>query len=221
MNTYLLGCDILGEVTTVTVDKTYTDTATVTAVQRGLLARGYKLPKYGADGNYGDETAAAIRKFQKDMGVAVTGKIDYYVAAAFKNVGAGVSATAARAMVDNQPDKVTFEDDVITSTLAQTKNVTTAPQLKAVAAQVKTISTDSSVSPEVKAEAAAAQQAALSAVTVEQIKAAAAQLQAVAEKVKSSKRMATWKIALLAGGSAVGVGFAFWLVARQRAVRAL
>jgi peptidoglycan hydrolase-like protein with peptidoglycan-binding domain len=221
MNTYLLGCDILGEVTIPTVDQTYTDRATVLTVQRGLMARGYKLPKYGADGDYGEETAAAIRKFQKDMGVAVTGKIDYYVVAAFKNVGAGVSATAARAMVDKQPDKVTFEDEVITSTLAQTKNVTTAPQLKAVAAQVKTISTDSSVSPEVKAEAAAAQQAALSAVTMEQIKAAAAQLQAVTEKVKASKGMASWKIGLIAGGSAVAVVGAFWLVMRQRTVRAV
>ena len=47
MNTYLLGCDILGEDIIPTVDKTYTDTATVTAVQRGLMASGYKLPKYG------------------------------------------------------------------------------------------------------------------------------------------------------------------------------
>jgi peptidoglycan hydrolase-like protein with peptidoglycan-binding domain len=210
MENYLLGCDILGEDIIPTVDKTYTDTATVTAVQRGLMASGYKLPKYGADGTYGEETATAIRKFQKDAGVAVTGKIDYYVVAAFKNKGLAAA-----------PQKISFDYDVITRTLAQAKSATTAPEVKAAAAKVVQISTDSSVSPEVKAEAAAAEQAALSAVTVEQIKAAAAQLQAVAEKVKSSKRMATWKIALLAGGSAVGVGFAFWLVARQRAVRAL
>ena len=210
MNTYLLGCDILGEEVIPTVDKTYTDTATVTAVQRGLIVSGYKLPKYGADGNYGDETAAAIRKFQKDAGVAVTGKIDYYVVSALKNKGLAAA-----------PQKISFEDEVITSTLAQTKSATTAPEVKAAAAKVVQISTDSSVPPEVKAEAAAAQQAALSAVTMEQIKAAAAQLQAVTEKVKASKGMATWKIALIASGSAVAVVGAFWLVMRQRTVRAL
>lgn len=34
--------------------------------QNQLLALGYKLPKYGADGDFGGETVAAVKAFQKD-----------------------------------------------------------------------------------------------------------------------------------------------------------
>lgn len=37
--------------------------------QQLLLDRGYKLPKYGADGDYGSETVAAVKAFQKDWGL--------------------------------------------------------------------------------------------------------------------------------------------------------
>lgn len=49
---------------------------TVLDVQKALLVLGYKLPRYGADGEYGAETAAAIRAFQHDHGLAKTGEID-------------------------------------------------------------------------------------------------------------------------------------------------
>jgi len=39
--------------------------------QNRLLALGYKLPKYGADGDFGGETAAATRQFQKDHNLVV------------------------------------------------------------------------------------------------------------------------------------------------------
>ena len=35
---------------------------------------GYKLPRYGADGDFGEETLAALTSFQKDHGVKADGK---------------------------------------------------------------------------------------------------------------------------------------------------
>ena len=49
---------------------------TVKDVQSALIVRGYKLPVYGADGEYGPETASAIKAFQHDRGHAETGEID-------------------------------------------------------------------------------------------------------------------------------------------------
>lgn len=45
----------------------------VKELQGRLLALGYKLPKYGADGVMGGETANAVRKFQRDAGIKVDG----------------------------------------------------------------------------------------------------------------------------------------------------
>ena len=45
-------------------------------MQQKLLRLGYQLPKYGADGDFGDETLKALKAFQKDAGVAVTGVYD-------------------------------------------------------------------------------------------------------------------------------------------------
>jgi peptidoglycan hydrolase-like protein with peptidoglycan-binding domain len=38
----------------------------VKELQQDLMKVGYKLPKYGADGGYGDETVEAVKKFQAD-----------------------------------------------------------------------------------------------------------------------------------------------------------
>lgn len=45
-------------------------------VQKRLLQLGYKLPKFGADGVAGSETADALRLFQRDKGIPITGRID-------------------------------------------------------------------------------------------------------------------------------------------------
>lgn len=45
-------------------------------VQERLLALGYALPKYGADGKYGAETEKAVRDAQRDAGFPVTGVVD-------------------------------------------------------------------------------------------------------------------------------------------------
>ena len=47
--------------------------AIVVDMQRKLLAKGYKLPKYGVDGDFGSETLAAVKAFQKDNGLTVDG----------------------------------------------------------------------------------------------------------------------------------------------------
>lgn len=41
----------------------------VKALQVKLIAKGYKLPKYGADGDFGSETETAVKAFQKDHGL--------------------------------------------------------------------------------------------------------------------------------------------------------
>ncbi|MGD2351923.1 N-acetylmuramoyl-L-alanine amidase [Bacillus subtilis] len=47
--------------------------AAVKELQEDLIKLGYKLPKYGADGSYGDETVQAVKKLQKDNKIAVDG----------------------------------------------------------------------------------------------------------------------------------------------------
>jgi len=48
----------------------------IMTLQNALLAKGYELPKYGVDGWYGKETAAAVKKFQEENGMDPTGNVD-------------------------------------------------------------------------------------------------------------------------------------------------
>ncbi len=45
----------------------------VKTLQRLLLAMGYKLPEYGVDGDFGDETDKAVKQFQKANKLTVDG----------------------------------------------------------------------------------------------------------------------------------------------------
>ncbi|SEB15667.1 peptidoglycan L-alanyl-D-glutamate endopeptidase CwlK [Thalassobacillus cyri] len=47
--------------------------AAIKRLQEQLLDLGYKLPMYGADGDFGAETEAAVKAFQKDRGIKVDG----------------------------------------------------------------------------------------------------------------------------------------------------
>ena len=46
----------------------------VKAMQQLLLAKGYELPRHGADGNYGEETENALLLFQEDMNLTPNAK---------------------------------------------------------------------------------------------------------------------------------------------------
>lgn len=48
----------------------------VRALQEMLLSVGQLLPRYGADGQYGNETVAAVMSFQARMGLDDTGEVD-------------------------------------------------------------------------------------------------------------------------------------------------
>jgi len=48
----------------------------VVEIQKALLTLGYDLPKYGADGDFGSETLAAVKAFQQDNGLTVNGVVD-------------------------------------------------------------------------------------------------------------------------------------------------
>lgn len=42
-------------------------------IQKRLMKLGYSLPKYGADGSFGNETVEAVKAFQRDKGLSVDG----------------------------------------------------------------------------------------------------------------------------------------------------
>src|SRR5262245_26251778 len=48
----------------------------VAKMQEALQTAGYKLPAYGADGKFGDETTKALKKFQTDHCLKDTGRLD-------------------------------------------------------------------------------------------------------------------------------------------------
>ncbi len=47
----------------------------VSLAQQKLIAKGYKLPKFGADGDFGTETEAIVKELQRDAKIAVDGII--------------------------------------------------------------------------------------------------------------------------------------------------
>ncbi|MBO5970710.1 MAG: peptidoglycan-binding protein [Clostridia bacterium] len=50
--------------------------AEVRQTQRLLIATGYAMPQYGADGDFGSETETAVKKFQADNGLEQNGTVD-------------------------------------------------------------------------------------------------------------------------------------------------
>ena len=59
----------------------------VQQLQKALLALGYVLPGYGADGDFGAETEAAVKAFQRDHGLDADGEYGPKSAAALENAG--------------------------------------------------------------------------------------------------------------------------------------
>ena len=48
---------------------------TVKELQKDLISLGYPLPKYGADGDFGKETEAAVKAFQSENGLKADGVV--------------------------------------------------------------------------------------------------------------------------------------------------
>lgn len=82
---------------------------TVKDVQSALLTRGYKLPVYGADGEYGPETASAIKAFQHDRGQDETGEINAALLDALGLATAKVVVTGGSVNVRSAPSVETGE----------------------------------------------------------------------------------------------------------------
>ncbi len=82
----------------------------VTKVQEALIQAGYKLPKFGADGDFGGETQTALKKFQTDAGMKPpSGVLD---AQTLK----GLEAAAAKKLKFPEYDRM-FKDGVLNSTI--------------------------------------------------------------------------------------------------------
>jgi hypothetical protein len=55
----------------------YTVNNNVSTIQNGLISLGYKLPRFGADGKFGNETKKTLEKFQNENGLSSSlGKMD-------------------------------------------------------------------------------------------------------------------------------------------------
>lgn len=65
----------------------------VKKIQEALIAAGESLPKYGADGDFGSETLAAVKNFQKKNDLPITGIVDEATKAALLKTTAPESRT--------------------------------------------------------------------------------------------------------------------------------
>lgn len=89
----------------------------VKELQNLLLDHGYKLPQYGADGDYGAETVKAVKEFQKDHGLETDGICGAKTWAALKAAPgvkysvaiSGVSKAVAEKIVAQYGGKMTEE----------------------------------------------------------------------------------------------------------------
>ena len=70
------GSGIKSTTTNETVLKKGSKGAEVVALQNLLIGAGYPLPKYGADGDFGNETLEAVKSFQNAYGITVNGIAD-------------------------------------------------------------------------------------------------------------------------------------------------
>lgn len=92
----------------------------VTLAQTMLINRGYSLPKYGADGDFGSETEKAVKLFQQDWNLTADGVIGPQTwqmlessparAKTYSITIKGLDATQARALQNNYPGSVVKEE---------------------------------------------------------------------------------------------------------------
>lgn len=75
----------------------------VKQMQSGLISLGYDLGKWGADGEFGDQTEMAVESFQQDHGLKVSGEFDADTLAAYE------AALVALAQPVDSPKYVVIE----------------------------------------------------------------------------------------------------------------
>ncbi|SEL12546.1 eCIS core domain-containing protein [Nitrosovibrio tenuis] len=81
--------------------------APVTLVQQALINLGYPLPRFGADGDFGDETRRAVDAFQRDVGLVFDGRVGFRTIDFLDKKDRGVEvAPPARPVVANAPFNV-------------------------------------------------------------------------------------------------------------------
>lgn len=80
----------------------------VKMLQNYLITLGYSLPVYGADGNFGNETLAAVKKFQKDNGLEVDGIVGPKTWGMIYKLMAEVSKTSNRPFAGYEPPDPEF-----------------------------------------------------------------------------------------------------------------
>jgi hypothetical protein len=68
----------------------------VRAVQTMLESVGYGLPVHGADGAYEEETTESVVRFQRDLGIAATGRVDVETLAALDRLAPPPGEARAR-----------------------------------------------------------------------------------------------------------------------------
>lgn len=68
----------------------------VVEMQEALMSLGYDLPMWGADGEFGDETELALRKFQADRGLTMNGVYDAATDAALQTAIGAYAAAKVR-----------------------------------------------------------------------------------------------------------------------------
>lgn len=71
----------------------------VKTLQNQLIKAGYSLPKFGADGDYGDETIQAVKAFQKAQGLSVDGIVGPATQKKLDAVIAAKSSTSVHTVV--------------------------------------------------------------------------------------------------------------------------
>lgn len=81
----------------------------VKLLQTKLMALGYQLPRYGADGDYGTETSDAVKAFQKDHNLKQTGVFGEaeFAALNVKPAKMYIEVTGSKVNVRNKPDTST------------------------------------------------------------------------------------------------------------------
>ena len=82
-------------------------------MQELLIKAGYDLPKYGADGQFGNETLEALKAFQADNGLGVDGICGTKTWAKLlsEDLVEYCTVQIAGSLVSNVPGKVTVRID--------------------------------------------------------------------------------------------------------------